>query len=176
MIDRQTVYEGRRISVQRCQTAVRGVTQHWDVVRHPCAVTILPLLPGDEIVLIHNTRIAVAEELLEAPAGCIDAGEAPDVAAARELAEETGYRAGTLAPLCTFYTSPGIMTEKMYAFIATGLTPGATAHESDEQIRVTTMPLDAALDGIRTGRIIDAKTIVALLHYDRFVRHAGDAE
>jgi len=131
------------------------------------------VLDDGRIVLIHNYRVAAAAELLEVPAGTLDPGEAPAACAARELTEETGYRAATLTPLLAFYSSPGMMTERMHLFLATGLTPGPTAHEAGEQIRVITLPLSEALAAIPAGRIVDGKTIVALLYYDRFTRGEG---
>ncbi|HSW46678.1 MAG TPA: NUDIX hydrolase, partial [Phycisphaerae bacterium] len=82
-----------------------------EMVVHPGAVTILPLLSAEEVVLIHNTRFTVGRELLELPAGTLDPPESPIDCAARELEEETGYVAGRLEPLCEFYTTPGFTDE-----------------------------------------------------------------
>ncbi len=164
------LFEGRRFRVERRERPTPVGPAPYDVVVHPGAAVILPVLDDGRIVLIHNYRVAAGAELLEIPAGTLDPGEAPAACAARELTEETGYRAATLAPLLAFYSSPGMMTERMHLFLATGLTPGPTAHEAGEQIRVTTLPLSDALAAIPAGRIVDAKTIVALLFYDRFVR------
>lgn len=172
MDDVETVFEGYRFRVERRRFRVGERSHVHDIVVHPGAAVILPLLPDGQVVLIHNYRVAAGGELLELPAGTLDPGEAPEVCAARELAEETGYRAGRLVPLVTFYSTPGILTERMHAYLATELTPGPTAHESGEHIRVRPMPRAAALDAVRTGRIVDAKTILTLLYYDRF---GGDA-
>jgi len=167
------LFEGRRFRVERRERPTATGPHPYDVVVHPGAAVILPVLDDGRIVLIHNYRVAAAAELLEVPAGTLDPGETPAACAARELTEETGYRAATLTPLLAFYSSPGMMTERMHLFLATGLTPGPTAHEAGEQIRVITLPLSEALAAIPAGRIVDGKTIVALLYYDRFTRGEG---
>ena len=169
----ETVFEGRRIRVLRRRFELNGCTHTHEVVVHPGVAVILPVLDDGRIVLIHNQRFAIGQELIELPAGTLEQGEEPAACAARELAEETGYRASHVTPLMTLYSSPGITTEHTHAFLATGLVPGPMAHDSGEQIRVLPMTLAAALDGIRTGRITDGKTIATLLYYDRFVCGAG---
>lgn len=167
------VFEGRRFHVERVVPEHADAGRYYDIVRHPGAATILPLLNHDRIVLIYNYRTSVNAELLELPAGTIDPGEDPLTCATRELTEETGYHAGTIRPLNVFYTSPGIFDEKMFTFIADQLTPGNTAHEPGEKIRVTTMTFNDALDAIESGQIVDGKTVATLLFYDRFHRNSG---
>lgn len=166
----EIVYEATKFKVAHRRFFCAGREHSYEVVLHPGAAVILPVLADGRIVLIHNVRPAVDAELLEIPAGTLDPGELPADCAARELAEETGYRAGRCEPLCAFYSTPGILNERMHLFIATELEPGPTALEDTEQIRVTAMTLDEALAGIPAGRIVDGKTIVALLYYDRFIR------
>jgi ADP-ribose pyrophosphatase len=166
----RTVFEGYRFRVERRRFVRDGRTHEHDIAVHPGAAVILPVLSDGRIVLIHNYRVAVGQELIELPAGTLEPGEPPEECAARELAEETGYRAGRLVPLVSFYSTPGILTERMNTFLATELTPGPTAHESGEHIRVTSLSLPETLDAIRAARIVDAKTILTLLYYDRFVR------
>ncbi len=172
--DAEVVFRGRKFRVERRICAVGDGRHLFEIVEHPGAAVILPVLDDGRIVLIHNYRVAVGAELLELPAGTLDDGERPEACAGRELSEETGYRAGRLTPLVSFYSSPGVFTERMHSFLATELTAGSAAHESGEQIRVSPMTLGDALDAVRTGRIVDAKTIVTLLYYDRFVRDGGD--
>lgn len=166
---REIVFRSTKFNVERCAFEARGTAHVWDIIRHPGAAAILPVLADGRLVLIRNRRIAVDQNLLEVPAGTLDDGEPPEQCAARELAEETGYRAGKLRRLLTCFSSPGILDERMYGFLATDLTPGPTARESGEEIEVVLMPPAEALDAIRTGTITDGKTIVTLLYYDRFV-------
>lgn len=137
-----------------------------DVVRHPGAVVILPILDGPggpQIVMIRNLRVALEAELLELPAGTLERGEDPAACAARELMEETGYEALTIRPLGRFYTTPGLTDELMHAFVATGLRSVGQDLEDDESIRVEPVPLAAAMACIDAGELVDAKSILTIL-------------
>ena len=153
---------------RRLQMTPDGRTHEREVVIHPGAVTILPVLPDGRICLIRNYRVAVGETLIELPAGTLDPGEDPAEAARRELIEETGYRAEKIEPLCEFFMSPGILNERMVVFVATGLQPGETALEAGEQIEPLLVTLPEALELVHSGEIRDAKSIAALLFYERF--------
>lgn len=167
------VYEGRKFRVEQVGVrATDGVEHQYDLVVHPGAAVVLPILDDGRVLLISNYRFAVDRDLLELPAGTIDEPEPPIECARRELAEETGYRAAAMSPLVSFYSSPGICNEILHAFVATGLTAGETALEPGERIKPAVMELDEALRAIGEGRITDGKTIVTLLYYDRFARSA----
>ena len=164
----------RKFRVERREYSIpgRGAVSR-ELVVHPGAVLILPLLPDGQVVLIRNYRYSADAELLELPAGTLEPNEAPAACAARELEEEAGYRAGRLEPLCAFYTTPGFTNEFMHAFVATELVPTAQRLEPTEQIRVQIMPLHDALEATSDGRIVDAKTITALqVYYYRIARGA----
>jgi ADP-ribose pyrophosphatase len=169
----QIVFEGKKFHVEQRPFDVNGAVHVYDVIVHPGAAVILPVLDDGRLVLISNYRVAVGQELIELPAGTLDPGETHAECAARELTEETGYRAARLAPLVNFYSSPGILNEQMHVFLATSLTPGPTAFDAGEQIRVLRLSYAEALAAIQDGRITDGKTILALLYYDRFVRAEG---
>jgi ADP-ribose pyrophosphatase len=170
------VFESQKFRIERRSFERQGHEHVHDIVMHPGAAVVLPVLEdgatpaNTRVLLIHNYRAAVGSELLEIPAGTLDPGESPEACAARELAEETGYRPGRLVPLVTFYSSPGIMDERLCAFLATELTPGAASPDEGEEIRLAPMMLVEALDAIHTGRIQDGKTILTLLYYERYVR------
>ncbi len=155
-------------------TTNSGKTTHREVALHPGAVIILPILNDGRILLIHNRRHTVYESLLELPAGTLErapgtpmgvAHEDPAAAAARELTEETGHTARAITPFGWFYTSPGILTEKMYAFLATGLTPGPQHLEDNEQIQTEPFTKDQIFALIRENKMVDAKSIATLLRY-----------
>jgi ADP-ribose pyrophosphatase len=145
-----------------------GSTGILDVVRHPGASAVLPVLgdPGSEnpaILLIRQFRHAAGEWLLEVPAGRLDVGESPEACARRELREETGCSAAEIAPLTTILTTPGFSDERIHLFVATGLTRGESAREADEFIEPVTLSLSDALEKVRSGEIRDGKTIATLL-------------
>jgi ADP-ribose pyrophosphatase len=137
-------------------------------VVHPGAVVILGLLADGKVLLIRNRRYTVDETLLELPAGTLEKNEDPMNCAGRELLEETGYLAGRLKPIGTYFTSPGILSEKMYAYAAYDLQERKTALEEGEEIEVEPTAFDEALAMIGDGRIQDAKTIATILMYDRY--------
>lgn len=160
------VYAGSRVSMAlRSVRLSNGKQIQREVVLHPGAVIILPILADGRIVLIENARHTVGESLLELPAGTLEKGEPPDVCAGRELEEETGYRAARIESLGWFYTSPGILTEKMYAFVAHELTPGPQALEENETISVRPTPVREVVELIESNSIVDGKTIAVILKY-----------
>jgi ADP-ribose pyrophosphatase len=149
------------------QQAADGSLHAREVVLHPGAVVILPMVSAERVCLIRNFRIAVNETLWELPAGTLEPGEDPSETARRELTEETGYRTGRLEKLCEFFVSPGILREQQHLFLATDLQPGPMALEAGEEIETHDVPWDEALKMIDAGQIRDAKTLVGLLYYDR---------
>lgn len=164
------LFECSRFRVVRLEETTRDGARHArEVIRHPGAVAILPLLDDGRICLIENHRAAVDRTLVELPAGTREPDEDPAETARRELIEETGYRAEHIRPLIDFYTSPGVMDERMYLFLATGLTPGPMDLAPGEQIEPLLCTWDEAMRMIRDGRIRDAKTIAGLLYYQALV-------
>jgi ADP-ribose pyrophosphatase len=164
----ELLLQARRFQVVRMSRRLAdGNTHTHDVVLHPGAVVILPLIDDDRVCLIRNYRMAVGETLLELPAGTLEPNEDPAVTAHRELIEETGFRADKIEKLCEFYMSPGILNERMHLFVATGLQPGETALESGEEIEKQVVSWKEAMRMVETGEIRDAKSLVGLLHYDR---------
>src|SRR5262249_55695533 len=121
------------------------------------------LVDAEHVCLVQNQRPNVGAVLWEVPAGTLEPGEDPARAAERELAEETGYRAGRWAKLTEFYPSPGVLSEKLYVYVAQDLTPGPQDLEDDEEIHPHTIPWTQALAWARDGTICDGKTLIALL-------------
>lgn len=169
----EVVFTGRKFRVEAQQvTLADGAAFRMEVIRHPGAAVILPLLPDGRILFIDQLRRSIGRRLLELPAGTLDDGEDPAECARRELAEETGYVAGEIQPLVDFYSTPGICDERMIVFVATRLTAGPAAPEPQEDIRICPMEYEEALRATRNGRIRDAKSLVGLLYFDRFRRDA----
>lgn len=134
-----------------------------EVVRHPPAVVILPLLNANEIVLIRQYRYPADDFLWELPAGSVEKGETILQAAARELEEETGYRAGSVSELASFYSAPGFTDERMHLVLASQLTKTAVRPDDDEDIATHPISREKVFAMLFGGDIIDAKTMVALL-------------
>ena len=165
---RTLVHQGRKIQVYRDLDAGRdGRPIERDMVIHPGAAAILPLVDADHVCLLRNPRFIVGETLWEIPAGTLEPNEAPEVAAVRELAEETGYQANSWRKLAAFFPSPGVLSERTHLFLAEGLTPGAMRPEDDEAMEPEVVEWGQALAWALDGTIRDAKTLVALLLWDR---------
>lgn len=169
LIGSERRYQGRVIHLD--VDTVRfpdGSTGQLEMIRHPGASAVVPLLddltaPDPRVLLIRQFRHAADGVIWEIPAGRLDPGERPEDCARRELEEETGMRAGRLEALTTIYTTPGFTDERIHLFLASGLTPGATAREGDEVLEMHPIRLSEAVRMIQDGTIQDAKTIIALL-------------
>ncbi len=166
---RELIFEGRRITVVRDHFD-NGGTYVREIVLTRGAVVMLPLFDGDRICLIRNRREAVEEELWELPAGTLEPGESPEVAAARELEEEIGYRARHWKKLLEFYPSPGILSERMHLYAAWDMERTAQRLDAGEHIVPEIVPFEQALQWIDSGQIRDGKTIVGLLYWQRQAR------
>lgn len=163
VVNRSLIHHGRKFDYDEITVKMpSGRTVTRQMVRHPGAVVIVPVLPSGQIALVSVYRHAVGRPLLECCAGTLEAGEEPAACAARELIEETGYRAARVAPLGAFYTSPGLSDELMHAFLATGLTQVGQQLEEDEAIDVVTLTVDQVLAAMDDGGIIDGKSLTAL--------------
>jgi len=135
-----------------------------DVVHHPGAVVVVPVIDG-EVILVRQYRAAIDRILLELPAGKRDVADEPvELTASRELEEEVGMKAGSLTRIAEFYNSPGFCDEHSYLFLATDLTPCATAFQGNEEEHMTIerVPLDRVPELVASGEIVDAKSIIGL--------------
>jgi len=164
VLSSRMIYKGHIVNL-RVDTVVlpNGKQTQREIVEHPGAVAIVPQLDNGNVLLLRQFRKAAEKELLEVPAGTLATNENPRDCALRELVEETGFRAGRLARLASFYLAPGYSTELLHVYLASHLSPGARKLEEDEFIEVFSVPLDGALHWIDTGKIRDAKSIAALL-------------
>jgi ADP-ribose pyrophosphatase len=175
-VDRRVLHSGRYLTfrVDTIEDA-EGRRHTRELVIHPGAVTILPVVDG-AVLMVRQFRTPVERVLMELPAGTLDrmpdgSIEDPAIAAPRELEEETGYRAETWRKLATFYTAPGFATEEMHLYLATDLTPvpGYAGPETDERIDLRHVPWREAVQLAADGRIQDAKSICGLFWLDRLV-------
>ncbi len=163
---REIVLQSSVFAVERLTVTLRGgEVAHRHIVRHPGAVCVVALLPDDRLVMIRNFRIATGQWMNEFCAGKLEPGEDPRAAACRELVEETGYDAGSIDSLGTFYTSPGFTDELMHAFVASDLRPCPLALQPDERIEVVTRSIEEFKQLARSGEICDGKTLATFLRW-----------
>jgi ADP-ribose pyrophosphatase len=179
---RELIHRGRYLEF-RIDTIVRadGTTGTRDVVGHPGAIAVLAVDDDGRVLLVRQWRIPAGRGMLEIPAGTLDVHdgitEDPDLAARRELEEETGQRATTWRRLSTFWTAPGFATELMHLYLATGLS-AATGQDrltpdEDERLELSRVAIEDAVGMIEAGAITDAKTILGVFWLDRLAR-AGE--
>jgi ADP-ribose pyrophosphatase len=182
VVAREVVHRGRYLEF-RVDTIERadGSGGTRDVVGHPGAISVLAVDADRRLLLVRQWRIPAEQAMLEIPAGTLDVHggvtEDPDLAARRELEEETGHRATTWRRLASFWTAPGFATELMHLYLATGIA-GADdddrlSPDEDERLELRHVPIADALDLVESGAITDAKTILGILWLDRLVR-AGE--
>jgi ADP-ribose pyrophosphatase len=164
------IYKGPVFGVRRdLVLEPGGIRTTREVITHPGSVVVLPVLPGGRILLIRQYRHATRQFLWELVAGRMEAGETPARAAARELIEETGYRARRFRVFLDVFPTPGFLEERMYILLAQELTSGDARPEVDEKITPRAFT-PAQLKGmIRRGKLRDAKSIAGLLYYFLFL-------
>jgi len=166
--ERRLIHKGVKFDFEQVTfTGADGRSVRREVVRHPGAVVILPLLglpgPSREIVMIRNQRFTLELELWELPAGTMEPPEPPADTARRELEEETGYSAGNVQPLGTFLTTPGMTDELMHAFVASDLSRVPQRLEEDERIKIEVVSVEKAFALLDSGELQDAKSMLTLL-------------
>lgn len=177
VLSHREVYNGKIVRLH--VDAIRqksGESTVREVVRHPGGVAAIPVLDDGRIVLIRQFRYPLGKYIWEIPAGKLDSGQTPRDTIARELEEEIGYTAKTLTEACSFYTSPGFCDEIIYLFIARGLVPCARRLEEGEHITPETRTLRECLEMIASGEIMDGKSILGLLWFQRASGYADCAK
>ena len=162
------LYEGAvvRLRVDRVRMP-SGREAVREVVEHSGAVTIVAVDREGHVLLVRQYRHPTGRSLLELPAGTLDRDEEPEACAARELAEETGFRAGRLQRLGGFFVSPGYCTEYIQVYLATDLEPGNAGGGDEEEMQVLALPLVEVLRLVEAGELEDAKSLAALFLYLR---------
>lgn len=164
-ISEEAIFDGTLLHVRRDKVCLPNgdeAVREW--IRHPGASAVLPFFENGDVLLVRQYRYPIGEVTLEIPAGKLDApDEDPLTCAQRELSEETGYRAAHYEKLTTIATTVGFSNERIHLYLAYELTAGKQHTDPDEFINVVRMPLAEAIAQIETGKIIDAKSVVALL-------------
>jgi ADP-ribose pyrophosphatase len=170
ILSSKVLYKGQIFGVRRDEVLEpTGIRTTREVITHPGSVVVMPVLPDRRIILIRQYRHAARQFLWELVAGRIDPGESVRQAAARELIEETGYRAKRLRVFLDLFPTPGFLEERMYILLAEGLTPGEAEPEEDEKIVVKAYTRAELKKMIQRGVFRDAKSIAGLLYYFRFL-------
>ncbi|MCA1635485.1 MAG: NUDIX hydrolase [Acidobacteria bacterium] len=159
----EKIFKGRIIEVAVDTVREGDQTYVREVVRHDGGAGVVAYFEDGSVALVRQYRHPAGRYVLELPAGKIEGGEPPEACAARELEEEIGVRASRIEQLSEFFTTPGFCSERLWVFLADGLTETTRSHEEDEIIEVVRLPFARALGMIASGEIDDAKTIIGLL-------------
>ena len=160
----ERVYAGRLLKIDRDRVLLpNGGTTDLEMVRHPGAAAIVPFVSEEEILMVRQFRYAAQGFILEVPAGTLHDGEAPEICARREVEEEVGHRAGRLIKIGSIFTTPGFTDEVIHLFVACDLAPVSQKLDADEVLTVERLPFRRALELVRTGEIVDSKSICALM-------------
>jgi 8-oxo-dGTP pyrophosphatase MutT (NUDIX family) len=162
--ERKMIYDGRVIKVSVDTVDLpNGLRIPLEIVRHPGGAAVVALDAQDRICLLRQYRHAAGGYIYELPAGKLEPGEPPEVTIKRELAEEAGMYAANWQPLGAYFSSPGVFTEVIHLYLATGLAPVAARPEADEVFEIEWWPLGQAVERARNGELADAKTIIGIL-------------
>lgn len=170
-ISSEEIFDGVAIHLFRDEILLpdgnKGVRE---VIRHPGAVCVLPVTDDGDVIFVNQFRYAFNKVTLEAPAGKLEKGEDPKLAALRELSEETGLDAENLIPMGDMYTTPALIDEVIHLYLATDLTQGEQHLDKDEFINTLKMPLSEAVEMVMKGEIKDSKTQTVLLKAERYLK------
>ena len=163
----EEIYEGAIVSVDKCTVQLpNGKEVKWDLVKHNGAAAVIPVDEDGKILMVSQYRLACDDITLEIPAGKLDSGEQPIKCAIRELEEETGYASEDVDFLMKFYTSIGFCNEVIHIYVAKNLKATKQNLDEDEFVNVHRYTVDELIQMIFEGKIIDNKTISAILAYN----------
>jgi ADP-ribose pyrophosphatase len=161
----EKIFAGKVISLQVDEVELpNGKVSKREIVKHPGAVAVIPVTADNKIIMVEQYRKALERTIIEIPAGKLEAGEKPEICAARELEEETGYECASMEWLISFYTSPGFADEIIHVYKAFGLAkkenPATT--DEDEFVNLMEVTLEEAVQLVKEQKIYDAKTAYAI--------------
>ncbi|MDR1195599.1 MAG: NUDIX hydrolase [Endomicrobium sp.] len=171
LLKQNKIYTGKsvdfysdEVSLPNGQNAVR------EYLGHPGAAAVLAFLDKRNIILVKQYRYAAGKYTYEIPAGKLDAGESPLDCIKRELEEETGYKAKRIEKMINFHPTTAFSTEILYIFAAFGLIKGDKHPDEDEFVSTEIFDFKEAVNMVKSGKIMDAKTIIALLYFDNILK------
>ncbi len=172
-IDKKLIHRGAIIDYyQKTMSLPNGKTEIWDAVEHVGAAAVLAVMDDGRLLMVRQYREPLGRELLEIPAGKLDCkGEPFEQAAAREMSEETGYDAGRIEHLLTFYPTVAYSNERIEIYAAFDLKKGQQHLDDDEELNVETWKISDLVKMIRDGEIVDGKTIAAVMTYAAVYLH-----
>ncbi len=163
-MNKEVLHHGRSFTFEKWTVVIpSGKIVTRDIIEHPGAVAIIPLLDEETAILVEQHRSAAGKTLLEIPAGTLQPPETPEECARRELTEETGYEAKTFTKLAAAYPAPGYSSEKIHIYLATDLTYTRQKPEEDEIITTRQLNLKTLQQMIQNQEIEDLKTICGIL-------------
>ena len=164
ILSQQVVYQGRQFSVEALLLRLENHKEHsYERVNHRDSVTILPVDDQEQILFVSQYRMGANQQVLELPAGVIEANEDPKDCALREVREEVGMAADLLTSLGSYYLAPGYCTEMNHAFLAQKLHPAPLSADEDEFLKINAVPINQAYRMAELGEIRDGKSLAALL-------------
>lgn len=165
-ISSNKIFEGNILKVNLDKVLLpNGKTSSREVVLHPGAVAILPILPNGDIVFVKQYRYPLNSIIYELPAGKLEVDEKPLECAIRELSEETGYDTKALEFLTTITTTPGFSNEIIHLYLAKNLIKSKQHLDEDEFVDVKILSVSQVKQMVLEGNIFDSKTLSALLIY-----------
>ena len=167
-VNSKTIYEGIVNFKVDTVRLINGAVSKREYMQHPGASAVLAIENG-KVLFVEQYRYPVKKVMLEIPAGKLKPRQTPLACAKAELKEETGYSAKTIKKLLTFNTSAAFADENLHIFYASGLKSGKMHLDDDEFVNVKWIPLDKVFKMVKAGKIMDSKTIIALLYYKVFL-------
>ena len=163
-MEKKTVYEGKPVNIDVYNLTIEGRNVRREIIQHPGAAAILAFDEKGKIILVSQHRFPHGY-VLEIPAGTLEKGETPRKCALREIEEDTGYKAKKMTHFLTYYPSVGYNQEAIHCFLASELTKSKTHLDTDEFITVKKIDLKKLINMIKKDKIIDSKTICAVMVY-----------
>ena len=177
LISSRRVFKGRLVVLQVDEVELAGGGRaEREVVLHPGAVAVVPLLPDERVVMIRQYRHAAGEVVWELPAGVLMPGEEPAACARRELIEEVGYEPGEVIPLFSVFPSPGFSSEVIHLFVARDLRRVERQAQPDERIAVELVPFEEAVAMALRGEVRNAAAVCGLLALAQRRKREGQQE